>query len=247
MAEKVAFYFRGPTPSLEISEAFVRDLKIVLDLPVENLRRIGDELAGYGGFLSAKTRDEIISRCLENDSKDVSSRLVRAIRFGELLQRRDQDRKANLLSQLEQWQQREENSETVLTSEEFLQLKDRLPLVIREYPSRLRQEKAERLAEATGLRADSIDLICDLRPVLDDSRSQIIGFIPITTLRVVASGVDRFPISFETILSAKDVQDLLKTAEFAVKKLNTLGEFAAQSRIRIPAVGLTETVDHQSE
>jgi hypothetical protein len=246
MTERMAFYFRGPSPSPEISDAFVEDLKTVLDLPVDVLRQIGDELACYNGFLSNEIQEEIISRYIDNADRSVASRLGKVIRFGEFVLQYDKGGVETLLSQLEQWQRRAENRDPeLLTSDQFSQIRERIPLIIKEYPARLRQSKAHRLAEATGLRAESIDLVCDFRPVLDESRSQIIGVIPFTTLKVVASGVDRFPITFEAILSAKDVQELLKDAELAVKKLNVMGEFAARHDIKIPAVDLTETVENK--
>ena len=244
MAERLAFYFRAPSTGPGISAPVFEDLKMVLDLPIDTLQQIGDELGRYPGFLSPKTQDEIISGCVDGGHADTGSRLGNVIRFGELFLRENKGGFENLLSQMERWRQSGDTRRSEsLTSEQLSQLKDRLPLLIREYPSRLRQLKAARLAEATGLRAESVDLICDLRPVLDESRSEIIGVIPITTLKIVASGVDQFPIAFEAILSAKDVQELLKEAESAVKELNVLGEFAAHNHIKIPAVDLTETIE----
>ena len=116
-----------------------------------------------------------------------------------------------------------------------------LATLIRPYPALLRQAKAERLADAVNLRAEAVDLICDLRPVFDDERCRIEGLIPMTTIKIVASGVDRFPISFEAVLSARDVLTLQKKVQDAVDKLNKLGEFAERNEMTIPAVTLTET------
>jgi hypothetical protein len=244
MAEKMALYLRAPFSRAEISDSFVEDLEFVLNLSVDSLRQIGEELAGYPGFLSARTQDEIIVKILDHADDGVASRLAEIIRFGESFLRENKGGYEALISYLERAQRSGDSRRSKsLTSEQLLQLKERLPLVIKEYPARLRQLKADRLAEATGLRAESVDLICDLRPVLDEKRSGIIGLIPMTTIKVVASGVDRFPIAFEAILSAKDVEELLKKVESAVKKLNVLGEFADSNGIKIPAVDLTETVE----
>jgi hypothetical protein len=203
MAERLAFYFRGPSPGPGFSETFYEGLKAVLDLPVETLQRIGDELSHYQGFLSAKSQNDIISNCLHDKEPHLSLRLGDLVRVGERFLRENRGGLVGFMSQLERWQESADHRQTEgLTDDQLAQLKDRLPFLIKEYPSRLRQWKADRLAEATGLRAESVDLICDLRPVLDEGRSKIIGVIPITTLKIVASGVDRFPIAFEAILSA---------------------------------------------
>jgi hypothetical protein len=65
--------------------------------------------------------------------------------------------------------------------------------------------------------------------------------VPYTTLKIIATGVNRFPVSFEAIISAGDVQDLLKKVEAAVEKLNALGRLAEQAHLPVPSVGLTET------
>lgn len=241
MAENTAFYVRAALPELGISEPFVKDLKVLLSLPEEVLHQVGEELANYPGFLSSRIQKDIISNNPNILSKDVALKLAEIVRFGEAYLRRNKGDNI-LLGDLDDWQRGPENRDPeVLTREELDRLKMLLPVIIREYPGRLRQSKAVQLSEATGLRVESIDLICDLRPILDETRSQVEGVIPLTTLKIVASGVDRFPISFEAILSAKDVQELLRTAERAISKLNALGEFAAQRDLRIPAVDLTET------
>src|SRR5437868_4879012 len=109
MTEKMAFYFRGPSPSPEISDAFVEDLKIVLDLPVDALQQIGDELARYPGFLSNKTQEEIISNYTNHIDKSLASRLGKVIRFGELLLQKNKVGFETLVSQLEQWRRSAEN------------------------------------------------------------------------------------------------------------------------------------------
>jgi len=91
------------------------------------------------------------------------------------------------------------------------------------------------------MRVEAVDLVCDIRPVFDDSRTNVEGVIPFTTLKVVATGVDQFPISFEAVLSASDVLALLKKAELAVAKLNALGRLAERTNLPVPSVDLTET------
>jgi hypothetical protein len=250
MPEKLAFYFRGPIGGHEIPGAFVTDAKVLLDLPLDILQRVAEELGQYPGFLADGKMDEIIAKVLEDRPGETAPRLARVIRFGEFFFRGKKEGSEALLSRLEKWRQSERRQKPEaesLSDDEWHEIKQRIPLVLKEYPGRLRQQKADRLAEATGLRAESLDLICDLRPVLDENRARIVGLIPLTTLRIIASGVDQFPITFEAVLSAKDVQELFRLAESAVKKLNALGEFAEQVNITIPAVGLTETVETSRE
>jgi hypothetical protein len=239
MADMTVFYFRGPRPEMPSPASVVEAAKAVLGEPDETLKRLAAELAAAKGYLSDAGLKAILMRELGDEKR--ASRFETFLQMGEVFV---QDRGGidGLISTLEKWQiTSDRKSQTTLTSEELSGLKRVLPLIIKPYPARQRQAKAERLAAATGLRAETVDLVCDLRPVFDDSRTNVEGVIPITTLKVVASGADRFPVSFEAILSASDVQALLKKTEAAVNKLNAIGRLAERAQLRVPSVDLTET------
>ena len=77
-----------------------------------------------------------------------------------------------------------------------------MSIVIKPYPGLHRQAKAQKLSEATGLRLEHLEIICDLRPVFDDERESVEGVIPYT---IVCLGSDGLPVAMETILSQADV------------------------------------------
>jgi len=237
MAEMSVFYIRSPGPEISRPQYLAEAAKVVLGTSEETLKRVAAELEAAEGYLSRDGLRRILLREL-GDEKTASH-------FETLLRTTDvilQDRGGidNLLSFLEKWQT-ENQDRQILSPDDLSDLKRLLPLIVKPYPARHRQAKAERLATATGLRAESVDLVCDIRPVFDDGRTKVEGVIPFTTLKIVATGVDRFPVSFEAILSASDVVTLLKKAEAAVTKLNALGELAEYAKLPVPSVDLTET------
>jgi len=239
MAEVSVFYFRAPRSEMPPPQAVAAVAKVVLGESEETLKRLAAELAEAKGYLSDAGQRAILLRELGDET--------RASKFETLLSTGDafaQDRGGidGLLSFLEKWQAGAENQvQPILSPDELSDLKRLLPLIIRPYPARQRQAKAERLAVATSMRVEAVDLVCDIRPVFDDSRTNVEGVIPFTTLKVVATGVDQFPISFEAVLSASDVLALLKKAELAVAKLNALGRLAERTNLPVPSVDLTET------
>ncbi len=97
-----------------------------------------------------------------------------------------------------------------------------LKKLIQPYPSIDRFQKAERLAKITGQQLEEIELICDVRPIFDKTRKQIEGMMPLTRLRIVATGEDGLPKAFEVELTNQNVIDLAEKAEKAKSKLETL-------------------------
>ena len=241
MAEPSVFYFRHSRSEMPAQKSVVKRVKIVLRESDNTLLKVAAGLDAAKGYLSDADRKAILLRELGDEKK--ASQFERLLNTWEI-SFQDQGGIHGLLSLLEKWQSGPENQESpILSLDELSDLKRLLPLIAKPYPARQRQAKAERLAAATGLRAETIDLICDIRPVFDDDRKNVEGIMPFTTLKVVATGVDQFPVSFEAVLSARDVQDLLKKVEAAIDKLNALGRLAEMAKLPVPSVDLTETRD----
>lgn len=104
------------------------------------------------------------------------------------------------------------------------ELRKKLPRLIQPYPALARQQKAERVAALTGDALESIQLVCDLRPVFDESRKEVEGMMPYTRLRLVVTGVDGLPRSFNAELTHQQVHDLADKAKKAIAKLDVLRE-----------------------
>jgi hypothetical protein len=221
---------------------FVQNAKTLLDIPDGALGAMAKELADHSGFISGNALKQLLGRHLADEDK--IGRLAKLFDWTANYFRLTGKSPGQLLDDVSRWQSGEENQKLKLLGADALpKLRQAIELVVKSYPSQILQWKADRLGEMTGLRAQAIDLICDLRPVFDESKDRIVGLIPLTTLRVVASEVDKIPVAFNVVLSARDVQTLLKKAEEAVKKLNTLGKLAEQNELPVPAIDLTETSD----
>lgn len=109
-----------------------------------------------------------------------------------------------------------------LDSKQLGNLEKVLKKLIQPYPSLDRFQKAERLARITGQQLETIELICDVRPIFDKTREKIEGMMPLTRLHIVATGEDGLPNAFEVELTRQNVIDLLKKVEKAKSKLETL-------------------------
>lgn len=241
------FYVRGPFPfgtGRVVSADLVKDTKVTLDLNDEQLRAIANELEHFSGFLDMPALRGIIGLYVPDAGQCKRlSRLI--IGVDEWLRSADQNIN-DLLSSIREWQRGDENrAENLLSSGDLEELEHRLPLIIKTYPCLKRQAKARHLSEVTGLRLEDLEIICDLRPVFDESRSAVEGVIPFTTLKVVCKGVDGLPVALEGILTELEVEDLAKKAAAAVEKLKHLRELLVANNLTIPLLEMTRQGENQ--
>jgi hypothetical protein len=206
MVEPV-LYFRGlPREAIATSPPVLQDLKAIGGLPPETVEAIRTRLSAAEGFLDYRSlaaiirdvvRDENLSKAVQNGFLNLAPEHVEGV-LSRLSERKEDDSfgKADLDK-----------------------LRGVLPKLIQAYPALTRFAKAERLAKATGQRLESVELICDLRPIFDDSRQNIEGMMPYTRLSVTALGADGLPNSFEAELTWQQVHDLGEKAAKAEKKL----------------------------
>ena len=214
MSEPV-IYIRGLRPPSDSDPSMLADLKAVSTLSNDEANTLRARLSRVKGFLDPKTLAAEVRRVIkvEGTARSVQTALQNlepkdTRRFVENLAKRGKQEKDFLLNKAE-----------------LARLGEILPNLIQAYPALVRFEKAERLAKLTGQELESIELICDLRPIFDEDRKQIEGMMPYTRLHIVATGADGLPKSFEAELTHQQVIDLRKKAVKAESKLDVLRKF----------------------
>jgi len=215
MAEHV-FYMRG-FPSTFLDGGFphhvVEDLKKVAGISGEQAAAVRQRLAEASGFLSSKTLLALLREELgEGDAATATRNVIRNLDPG------DAERWLDAL------EKQQEKKDIDLDEAVLDKLRKTLPLLIQHYPALDRLKKAENLAVVTGERLESIELICDLRPVLDGTREHIEGIMPYTRLHIVTTGADGLPNAFEAELTQQQVHDLADKADKAKTKVQVLCE-----------------------
>ena len=232
-------YIRGlrpPSDSAADSD-MMADLKAVSTLSDDETNTLRGRLSQVKGFLDPKALAAEIRRTIkvEGTARSVQTTLrnlgpKRAKRLVESLAERGK-----------------QEDDFPLNEAELARLGEILPKLIQPYPALARFEKAERLAKLTGQELESIELICDLRPIFDEDRKQIEGMMPYTRLHIVATGTDGLPKSFEAELTHRQVNDLRKKAAKAESKLAVLRE-SVESWLpgRLPDLPLTRVTRKES-
>ncbi len=239
------FYMRGPFPfgfDPGISPKMVGDAKAVLELSEGELRACGTALQEYEGFLDRETLQVVLSANLQK--KQPAQQLARFIAAIDTRFRRLGEDVPGLIAKIRDWAKDQDGEDAnILSNEDLDGLEHRLPVIIKQFPGLNRQAKAERLSKSTGLPLEDIQIICDLRPVFNEDRTVVEGVMPYTTLKIVCEGIDGLPLSLETVLSRKQVGDLLERVQEASKKLAVLEQILHDKEFRTPKTYLTMDKD----
>jgi len=189
----------------------VDDLKAIIGLSDGQLAELHKHLTEAKGFLDPKALLATIQRVVEDsNAAEVVRRVLRNIGPSQV---------ERMVTFLEDGREEEDFP---FDQAKLERLKQILKNLIRPYPALARFQKAERLAKITGQQLETVELICDLRPIFDESRKNVEGMMPYTRLHIVATGEDGLPKAFEVELTHQQVIDLLEKAEKAKSKLETL-------------------------
>lgn len=204
--------FRPPFDSSGADSSMLADLKAVSTLSDSESNALRERLSQVKGFLDPKALAAEVRRTIkvEETARSVQTTLQNL---------EPKDTKPLVKGLAERGKQ---EKDFPLSEAELARLGEILPNVIQPYPALARFEKAERLAKLTGQELESIELICDLRPIFDEDRKQVEGMMPYTRLHIVATGADGLPKSFEAELTHRQVNDLREKAAKAETKLDVL-------------------------
>lgn len=214
MPEPVLF-MRGFQPPLfehpAAREELLDDLKAIIGLSDGKLTELQKHLTEAKGFLGPGALLTTIQRIVEDSNAAEAVRRI-LINIGPSQVKR-------MVTVLEEGREEEGFP---FDKAQLERLKQILKNLIRPYPALARFRKAERLAKITGKQLETVELICDLRPIFDESRKNVEGMMPYTRLHIVATGEDGLPKPFEVELTRQQVIDLLEKVEKAKSKLETL-------------------------
>ncbi len=199
-----------------VPREMVRDLLTVSQVPRELITELAKKLENESGFVTPDRLAEVVGEVL-TDSSHVNATLA-------ALNNLRPDQVDQTIRNLNDWREADQANAKQFPAEAFASLKEQLPLLIRDYPGLERYRKAEWLASVTGNTLETLELICDLRPVFDKGREVVEGLIPLTTLKLVYSGQDGVSQSVDVLLAADELDDLLNKANKAKQKLAALRE-----------------------
>ncbi len=213
MTEPV-LYIRGSTQFLSfetIPEELLDDLTAIIGLSDEMLAELHKHLTEAEGFLDPKA----LLATIQGVVKDQNT--TKAVR--RVLRNISPSQVERMVTSLDE---KSKEKGFPFDQAKLERLKQILKNLIRPYPALARFQKAERLMNITGQQLETVELICDLRPIFDESRKNVEGMMPYTQLHIVATGEDGLPKAFEVELTNQQVTDLAEKVGKAKRKLEAL-------------------------
>lgn len=227
--------------ALSGSSAFVDDAKKLVSVNRATFDAINAALASRQGFISNQEVTKAVSEHI--DEKEVAESVTRFICHLGPMHRETRMEKGAFVEFLV-----DSLSGTKLgfDADALAEIRARLRSILEPPPGRERQAKALSLYRRLGAHGHDFAVVCDLRPVFDDAGTEIHGLIPVTTLRFTkhdANGQE--PV--EIRVSQKDIADLTKQLERAMRKLAVLRGFVQSSGVALPEVDELKAQEEDEE
>ena len=199
-----------------IPERMLADLINLAGISPETLGKISDSLLNTEGFLSDSELEKKIKTHLSD--KDEFKAVLNT------LENISSDRIEWILQTLSKWRAAKEENQSRLPLETIEALRSALPTLIKNYPALERMRKAETLELALGQGLESVQFICDARPVFDKERKLIEGFATITTLKLELEEDSESRQKIEVRISPEMLDELIEKSQQAKVKIKTLRE-----------------------
>lgn len=219
MADRIVF-LTGSPDLLYVPPQMVEDLLVIAQLSREVIEQLATTLDDSVGFLTEEELRQLAWDAIQ-DERGVSAFLGAfwSIRPGQI---------DEVIKTLRDWREADSKNMQRLPDAIFTVLQENLSRLIRNYPAWERFRKARRLASITGNKARRVELICDARPVFDQDRQQIEGFIPLTTLKLMYESQTEESGSVEVVLSVDVLEELLEKSKKAQEKVTLLRDFLSK-------------------
>ena len=195
----------------DFDDELLNDLLVLSTLPIETLTKLGDEIEAHAAFIPVpglvvsyfKEKGDALAVSkltanLDPDSVDESIEWVLALREADEVVRA-------------QW-----------TDDAVANLRQNLPALIRKSPAMVRTRKANALRIATGNEINGLQFICDARPVYNEKRDAIDGYIALATMKIIFERPNTQDDVIEFVLSPDEIDSLIEAAQSAKAKLSVL-------------------------
>ncbi len=176
MAEELTF----PSPDAfaagsGLPPEMLRDLLAVAAVEAAAIEGFVHALRQETGVLAEQRLAELAGRFFNDDA--VAESVVRT------LQNVPPKFKQNVLALVDRWRRVSDERRKVFADAKFEALRRNLELLVQDLPSLSLMRKAQRLLRDTGNEFQDAVVICDLRPVFDESQKRVEGFVALSNLR----------------------------------------------------------------
>lgn len=127
-----------------------------------------------------------------------------------------------LLGMIKSWQKSLSDPASFMTEQEFEAVSNTLAKLIRHSPAITRVKKAQLLKTVTGNEVFGVMFVCDARPVYNEARDDIEGYLPVTTMKIVYQRQNGDSEEIEFALMPNEIDLFIDRATKAREKIKVL-------------------------
>lgn len=201
------------------SRAFRQDAALVSRVDLDLVNSIAAELKSHDRFINRKVLRLLLETYIKDD--EVRKSVARYIwNLQAYYQASDLEIDKYLMRCEAALKKITLNSEI-----SFSDLYQRTLILVQPFPGFARFWKAARLESRTGQKITDVSVICDIRPVFDDTRTQLQSIVTISTLRLDYTTVIGEEKTVELRLDKELLTQLRDEAVQALVKVATIEEF----------------------
>lgn len=195
----------------EDMQQFIGDLLILASIPAESISDFITRLEGQKSFFPFKA---FLHQHIPVAAAEAVGRLVINLEPESL---------STVEDILDSWR-KELNDPQLLDEQSIETLKHNLKRLTQPTVRRVirRLRKANNLMTATGNGITGLTFICDVRPVYNDDRTDIEGFVPLATMKLFYDDANGEQEVIELTITSDDLDSIIERATKAREKLNVM-------------------------
>jgi hypothetical protein len=129
-----------------------------------------------------------------------------------------------LTGMVKSWRKSLDEPDSYMTEEKLDAVSKSLNKLIRNSPAITRVKKAQALKTVTGNEVFGVMFVCDARPVYNEERDEIEGYLPVTTMKIVYQRQNGDSEEIEFALMPNEIDLLVDRANKVRKKIRVLNE-----------------------
>ena len=195
------------------SQQLLRDLLALSAMPNETIVLMASELQGQKPFVSLQA---LLNKHITNpDANEAIARLITNL---------DVESIPFAKQWVQTWRESFDRDKRPLSDEEFELLTRNLHTLIQ--PSTIaivrRTQKAAALLSATGNQITGLTFVCDVRPVYNEERSEIDGYVTLATMKLFFDRPNAERDAIEIVLTSDQIDEVLDRVTKAREKLNVM-------------------------
>jgi len=195
------------------SQQLLRDLLALSAMPNETMVLLASELQGEKSFVSLQA---LLNKYISNrEANEAIARLITNL---------DVDAIPLATQWVQTWRESFDEDKKPLSDEDFELFTRNLSTLLQ--PSTIavirRTQKAASLLLATGNQITGLAFICDVRPVYNEDKSDIEGFVPLTTMKLYFDRPNAEKEAVEVVLTADQLDEVFERVAGAREKLSIM-------------------------